>query len=82
MLRSPSTLAARILADDTEEQMEEDAAAFAAWCNARGVECVRVLGVSEFELVDALKVSGDKNRILGEARTSPRRGRHCLANAH
>ena len=41
-------LAARILADDTEEQLEQDAAAFAAWCAARGVECVRVLGVSEF----------------------------------
>jgi hypothetical protein len=40
--------AAGILADDTEEQLERDAAAFAAWCSARGVECVRVFGVSDF----------------------------------
>jgi hypothetical protein len=40
--------AAGILADDSEEQTEQDALAYAAWCAARGVECVRVLGVSEF----------------------------------
>jgi hypothetical protein len=46
--RTVPPLAARILADDTEEQLEEDTAAFASWCAVRGVECVRVLGVSEF----------------------------------
>ena len=46
--RNVPPLTARILADDSEEQLEQDAAAFAAWCAARGVECVRVIGVSEF----------------------------------
>jgi hypothetical protein len=46
--RNVPPMSARILADDTEEQMDEDAAAYASWCAARGVECVRVLGVSEF----------------------------------
>jgi hypothetical protein len=49
--RNVPPLAARILADDTEEQLERDAAAFAAWCATRGVECVRVLGISEFALL-------------------------------
>jgi hypothetical protein len=40
--------AAAILAGDTEEALERDSAAFEAWCVARGVECVRVLGVSDF----------------------------------
>jgi hypothetical protein len=44
-------LAARILANDTEEQYERDNDAYTAWCAARGVECVRVLGVSEFSPV-------------------------------
>jgi hypothetical protein len=49
--RSVPPMTARILADDTEERLERDCAAFAAWCAARGVECVRVLGVSEFARV-------------------------------
>ena len=40
--------AAAVLAGDTEEALERDSEAFAAWCAAHGVECVRVLGVSEF----------------------------------
>ena len=46
--RNIPPLAARILADDTEERTEQDNAAYARWCTARGVECVRVLGVAEF----------------------------------
>jgi hypothetical protein len=46
--RKVPPLAARILADDTDEQMEQDAVAYAAWCAARCVECVRILGISEF----------------------------------
>ena len=46
--RNVPLMAARILADDTEEHMEEDSTGYAAWCAARGVECVRVLGISEF----------------------------------
>jgi hypothetical protein len=49
--RNVPLLAARILADDTEEQLEQDASAFAVWCATRGVECVRVLGVSDFALL-------------------------------
>lgn len=41
-------LAARVLEHDSEAQMEEDDAAYRAWCAARGVECIRVLGVSDF----------------------------------
>jgi hypothetical protein len=37
-----------ILAGDTEEALESDSAAFEAWCVAHGVECVRVLGISDF----------------------------------
>jgi hypothetical protein len=55
--RNAPPLAARILADDTQEQLEQDAAAFASWCAARGVECVRVLGVSEFAPVAEPKPS-------------------------
>jgi len=33
---SASPLARGILADDTEEQLEQDAAAFAAWCATSG----------------------------------------------
>ena len=51
--RTVPPLTERIMADDTEEQLEEDCAAYAAWCAARGVECVRVLGVSEFAPVNA-----------------------------
>jgi hypothetical protein len=40
--------AASILADDTEEALDRDSAAFGAWCVAHGVECVRVLGISDF----------------------------------
>jgi hypothetical protein len=48
--RNVPPLAAGILDGDTEEQTERDNAAFAAWCAARGVECVRVLGIAEFTL--------------------------------
>ena len=51
--RTVPPLAARILADDSEERLEEDCAAYAAWCAASGVECVRVLAVSEFAPVTA-----------------------------
>ena len=40
--------AAAILADDTAEALDRDSEAFKAWCAARGVECVRVLGISDF----------------------------------
>jgi hypothetical protein len=40
--------AAAILAGDTEEAIERDNEAFGAWCVAHGVECVRVLGISDF----------------------------------
>jgi hypothetical protein len=40
--------AAAVLEGDTEEALERDSAAFEAWCVAHGVECVRVLGISEF----------------------------------
>jgi hypothetical protein len=40
--------AAAILADDTKEALDRDTAAFGAWCVAHGVECVRVLGISDF----------------------------------
>ena len=40
--------AAAILADDTEEAVERDSEAFTAWCAARGVEVVRVRGISDF----------------------------------
>jgi hypothetical protein len=40
--------AAAILVGDTEEELERDTAAFEAWCVAHGVECVRVLGISDF----------------------------------
>ena len=43
--------AASILAGDTEEALERDSAAFEAWCEAHGVECVRVLGISDFRAV-------------------------------
>lgn len=43
--------AAAILADDTEEALDRDTAAFKAWCVAHGVECVRVLGISDFRAV-------------------------------
>jgi hypothetical protein len=43
--------AAAILADDTEEALERDSEAFAAWCVAHGVECVKVLGISDFRAV-------------------------------
>jgi hypothetical protein len=43
--------AAAILTDDTEEALDRDTAAFEAWCVAHGVECVRVLGISDFKLV-------------------------------
>jgi hypothetical protein len=46
--RNLPPLTDRILENDTEEKIEEDAAAYAAWCAARGVECVRVLGIAEF----------------------------------
>jgi hypothetical protein len=46
--RTIPPLAAWILADETEERFEDDCAAYAAWCAVRGVECVRVLGISEF----------------------------------
>ena len=49
--RNIPPLAERILADDTEEKVELDAVAYAEWCAARGVECVRVLGISEFALL-------------------------------
>jgi hypothetical protein len=40
--------AAAILAGDTEEAVERDGAAFTAWCQAKGVECIAVLGISDF----------------------------------
>jgi nucleoside phosphorylase len=40
--------AAAILVGDTEEAVERDGEAFAAWCAARGVECIAVLGISDF----------------------------------
>ena len=43
--------AATILAADTEEAFERDIGAFKAWCTARGVECIRTIGISEFQLV-------------------------------
>ena len=36
-------LAARILADDTDEQLEQEPL-LPAWCATRGIECVRMLG--------------------------------------
>jgi hypothetical protein len=51
--RTVPPLAERVLADDSEEQIEQDAIAYAEWCAARGVECVRVLGISEFAPVTA-----------------------------
>lgn len=40
--------AAALLRNDTEEAAEMDAAAFKQWCRDRSIECVRVLGISEF----------------------------------
>jgi hypothetical protein len=37
-----------ILTDDTEEALDRDTAAFEAWSVAHRVECVRVLGISDF----------------------------------
>ena len=41
--------AAAILAADTDELLERDAEAFRAWCAAKGVECNRTIGISEFQ---------------------------------
>ena len=40
--------AAAILASDTEEAIERDGEAFAQWRRSRGVECIAVLGISDF----------------------------------
>jgi hypothetical protein len=40
--------AAAVLRGDTEEAIDRDRDAFVAWCAARVVECVRVLGTSVF----------------------------------
>jgi hypothetical protein len=42
----PATAA--ILASDTEAAWERDNEAFIAWCRRHNVDCVRVLGVSDF----------------------------------
>ena len=42
--------AASVLADDSEEAMDRDNDAFGMWCMAHGVECVRVLGISDFRV--------------------------------
>ena len=41
--------AAGILEGDTEEAVERDAEAFSGWCRMRGVECIAVLGISDFK---------------------------------
>jgi hypothetical protein len=57
--RTVPPLTARILADDTEERIEEDCTAFAAWCAARGVECVRVLGITSSSFAQLPSPLGD-----------------------
>jgi hypothetical protein len=41
--------AASVLAAGTEESMGRDNDGYGAWCVAHGVECVRVLGVTDFQ---------------------------------
>ena len=44
---------AAILKGDTEAAFDRDTEAYRLWCESRGVECIQVLGVSNFRKVPA-----------------------------
>lgn len=43
--------AAAILNGDTEAAIERDTRAFWQWCQSRGVECINVIGIADFEVI-------------------------------
>jgi len=49
--------AAAVLEGDTEGAVERDAEAFSEWCRMRGVECIAVLGISDFRSATAPTVN-------------------------